>query len=215
MAHLCKRSNQQKIISPRVIALTLFFVVVIPCLPLLISWRWDWWEAWVYALVSLLGFALSRALAARRHPDLLAERARFMQHEDTKPWDKRLAPLLGLGGGLVLLVTGLDALFHWSPPFSLPVKIFSLVVMLAGYVLGSYALIENRVELQGYSTCSTGDEGHLQALTPPPNSGVIRHTLGDMFGDRLRAGTIHASDVRSVAALWDPGRGRGMLETLW
>jgi protein-S-isoprenylcysteine O-methyltransferase Ste14 len=137
-------NNQQKIISPRVIVLMLFFVVVIPCLPLLISWRWDWWEAWVYALVSLLGFALSRALAARRHPDLLAERARFMQHEDTKPWDKRLAPLLGLGGGLVLLVAGLDALFHWSPPFSLPVKIFSLVVILAGYVLGSYALIENR-----------------------------------------------------------------------
>jgi hypothetical protein len=201
MAHLCKRANQQKIISPRVIALTLFFVVVIPCLPLLISWRWDWWEAWVYALVSLLGFALSRALAARRHPDLLAERARFMQHEDTKHWDKRLAPLLGLGGGLVLLVAGLDALFHWSPPFSLPVKIFSLVVMLAGYVLGSYALIENRVELQGYSTCSTGDEGRLQALTPPPNRGVIHHILGDMFGDRLRDGTIHASDVRGVAAL--------------
>ncbi|MCP4416011.1 MAG: isoprenylcysteine carboxylmethyltransferase family protein [Chloroflexi bacterium] len=136
--------NQPKAISPRVIILMLFFIVVIPLLPLLISWRWDWWEAWVYAIVSILGFAISRGLAARQHPDLLAERARFMQHEDAKSWDKLLAPLVGLGGGLISLVAGLDALFNWSSPFSLSVKILSLVIILAGYAWGSYALIENR-----------------------------------------------------------------------
>ena len=136
--------NQTKIITPRVIALMLFFVVVVPFLPLLISRQWDWWEAWVYAIIGILGFAISRALAARRHPDLLAERARFLQHEDAKPWDKLMSPLLGLGGVLLPLVVGLDALFGWSPPFSLPVKILALLIILAGYALGSYALIENR-----------------------------------------------------------------------
>ena len=137
-------NNQQKIISPRVVVQVLFFIVVIPFLPLLISRRWDWWEAWVYAIIGILSFAISRVLVARRHPDLIAERARIMQHENAKPWDKLLAPLLGIGGGLVLLVAGLDALFDWSPTFSLPVKILSLVIILAGYALGSYALIENR-----------------------------------------------------------------------
>ena len=137
-------NRQPKIITPRVILQMLFFIVVIPFLPLLISWRWDWWEAWIYAITSIVGFAISRALAARRHPDLLAERARFMQQEDTKPWDKRLAPLLGLGGVLVLLVAGLDKLFGWSPAFSGLVKILALAVILAGYALGSYALIANR-----------------------------------------------------------------------
>jgi len=137
-------NNQQRIISPRVVVQVLFFIVVIPFLPLLISWRWDWWEAWVFAIICILGFAISRVLAARRNPDLLAERARFMQHEDAKPWDKILAPLVGLGGGLIPLVAGLDALLDWSPKFSLPVKILSLVIILAGYALGSYALIENR-----------------------------------------------------------------------
>ncbi|MCX6031895.1 MAG: isoprenylcysteine carboxylmethyltransferase family protein [Chloroflexi bacterium] len=137
-------SNQPRIISPRVILQLLFFIVVIPFLPLLISWRWDWWEAWTYAILSILGFAISRVLAARRHPDLIAERARTMQHENAKPWDRRLAPLLGIGGGLVLLVAGLDTRFDWSPTFSWPVKILSLVVILAGYALGSYALIANR-----------------------------------------------------------------------
>jgi hypothetical protein len=33
-----------KTIAPRVIILMLFFIVVIPFLPLLISGHWDWWQ---------------------------------------------------------------------------------------------------------------------------------------------------------------------------
>lgn len=137
-------NDQRRTLTPRVVLQVLIFVVVIPFLPLLISQRWDWWEAWVYAIVYVGGFALSRLLAARRHPDLLRERARFTQHEDAKSWDKFLAPLVGLGGGLIPLVAGLEALFAWSPTYSLGVKIVSLVVLLAGYALGTYALMENR-----------------------------------------------------------------------
>jgi protein-S-isoprenylcysteine O-methyltransferase Ste14 len=136
--------NQPKTITPRTIVLMLFFVVVIPFLPLLISRQWDWWEAWIYAIIGILGFATSRILAARRHPDLLAERARLLQHEDAKPWDKLLSPLVGLGGGLIPLVVGLDALYGWSPPFSVPAKIVALFIILAGYALGTWALMENR-----------------------------------------------------------------------
>jgi protein-S-isoprenylcysteine O-methyltransferase Ste14 len=143
----------------------LIFVVVIPFLPLLISGRWDWWEAWVYAIIYILGFVLSRMLAARRHPDLLAERARFTQHEDAKPWDKWLAPSVGLGGGLIPLVAGLDALFVWSPTFSLPVKILALAIILAGYALGSYALIENRF-FSGMVRIQT-DRGHHVVSSGP------------------------------------------------
>ncbi len=136
--------DQKTILSPRVIAQMLLFIVVIPLLPLLISWRWDWWEAWVYAAVGILGFAISRALVARRNPDLIEERSRMMQHDDAKKWDKILSPLVGLGGGLIPLVAGLDALFGWSSSFDLPIKVISLLVFLSGYVLSSYALIENR-----------------------------------------------------------------------
>lgn len=137
-------NNSQKAFSPRVVIQVLLFIVVVPFLPLLISRRWDWWEAWVYAIVSILGFVVSRALAAWRHPDLLAERARMLQHEDAASWDKWLAPLVGLGGGLIPLVAGLDALFGRSSPFSLSVKLLALAVILIGYALGSYALLENR-----------------------------------------------------------------------
>jgi protein-S-isoprenylcysteine O-methyltransferase Ste14 len=135
--------QQKRTLTPLVILQVLLFVVVVPFLPLLISRQWDWWQAWVYAIVSILGFVISRALAARRHPDLLAERARFLRHEDAKSWDKTLAPLIGLGGAMIPLVAGLDALFGWSTGFRLPVEIAALALILAGYVLSSYALIEN------------------------------------------------------------------------
>jgi protein-S-isoprenylcysteine O-methyltransferase Ste14 len=119
-------------------------VVLVPCLPLLISWRWGWWEAWAYAIISIGGFVVSRGLAARQHPDLIAERARFLAHQDAESWDQLLSRLVGLGGALVPLVAGLDARFHWSPTFPLTLKFAALILMLAGYALGAYALLANR-----------------------------------------------------------------------
>lgn len=122
----------------------LLFVIVVPFLPLLISQRWSWWAAWAFAVISVLGFAISRRLAAKRNPGLIEERAHFMQHEDTKSWDKVLARLVGLGGAAIPLVAGLDARFGWSPPFGTWTNVIALVVLLVGYVGSSYALIENR-----------------------------------------------------------------------
>jgi len=158
-------NEQNKTVSRYVIVQMLFFVVLIPFLPLLISWHWDWWEAWLYAFICIWGFAISRVLAGRRHPDLLAERARFMKHENAKSWDKLLAPLVGLGSGLIPLVAGLDALFDWSPTFSLSVKILLLVIILAGYVLASYALIKNRF-FSGMVRIQT-DRGHHVVSSGP------------------------------------------------
>jgi len=157
--------ENQKTFTPRTVLLMLFFIIVIPFLPLLISQRWGWLEAWVYAIVAILGFAVSRALTARRHPDLLAERARFLQHEDAKAWDKLLSPLVGLGGGLIPLVAGLDALYEWSPTFDFETKIISLAILLIGYIISSYALIENRF-FSGMVRIQT-DRGHHVVSSGP------------------------------------------------
>lgn len=130
--------------SPRVIIQLLMFIVVIPLLPLLLARRRDWREARIYALITIGGFFLSRALVARRHPDLLAERARMNDHTDAEPWDKALAPLVGIGGGLIPLTAGLERRFGARRTFSMPAKIVSLVLILASYALSSWALVENR-----------------------------------------------------------------------
>lgn len=131
-------------ISPVQLLLMLVFIFVVPLLPLLISGRWGWWEAWVFALISILGFIISRLLAARRNPDLIAERGRSLEHANTKTWDRFLSPLVGLGGGLIPLAAGLEMRIQSVSEFSLPLKLAALFLLLAGYAFSSSALITNR-----------------------------------------------------------------------
>lgn len=155
----------KKTISIKVIFQLVIVVIILPLLPILISWRWNWWEAWVFALILFLGFILSRLLAARKHPGIIAERTNSFQGEGAKSWDKFLAPVMALGGIVVPLLVGLDERFNWSPqPFSLPIKITAIAVMVLAYVFSSWAMIENAyfsgiVRLQtdrGHTVCSSG-----------------------------------------------------------
>ncbi|HNS64065.1 MAG TPA: isoprenylcysteine carboxylmethyltransferase family protein, partial [Anaerolineaceae bacterium] len=141
-----------------------------PLLPILISGKWNWWEAWVMLAVFVLSFILSRALAVRKSPDILKERANYNQHENTQPWDKWLSPLVAFGSVFILLVAGLDALYHWSAGFPLAVEIAGLVLIAGGYILGSYAFIENAyfsgtVRIQderGHRVVSSGPYGWMR-----------------------------------------------------
>jgi protein-S-isoprenylcysteine O-methyltransferase Ste14 len=137
-------AEKEKVLTPRVVVMLLVFIVIVPMLPLLISWQWDWWEAWVYAGINIFGFIISRFLAGRKNPDLLVERGKFLDHQDPEPFDKLLSPLLSIAGGLMPITAGLDMRFGPSASFGLVVKIVALVVMLAGFAIGSYALIANR-----------------------------------------------------------------------
>jgi len=110
-------------------------------------------------------------LAARRNPDILAERARSMELQDAKPWDKILSPMLAFGALIILIVAGADKGFGWTTPFSLNAKIVSLIAILLGYVFGSWALIENKF-FSGVVRIQT-DRGHHVVTTGPYR--IVRH----------------------------------------
>jgi protein-S-isoprenylcysteine O-methyltransferase Ste14 len=161
-------------------------VVLIPLLPLLITQRWDWWQAWVYALVFAGGFVVSRLLLARKHPDLLAERARGLDHPDAKEWDRTLAPLVALGGAAIPLVAGLDVRFGWSEGFGLLAEMLGLAVMLAGYVLATWALLENRffsgmVRIQTERGHEVVSSGPYRWVRHPGYVGALLSYLGTSF----------------------------------
>ena len=164
--------NPKNPLTVRVVMQLLVFIVLVPFLPLLISWKWNWWQAWVYGLIGVLGFIVSRALVNKRHPDLIAERAKFMQHADTKPWDEVLARLVGLGGAWIPLMAGLDVRYGWSKVgYSLTVELVALVFILVGYGIGSWALMENRF-FSGTVRIQT-ERGHHVVSTGP--YAVVRH----------------------------------------
>ena len=170
--------NQRKSITPRYLIQLFLIIIVIPFLPLLISGSWDWWEAWVYGLISVFGFVISRTLAAKRNPDLIEERAQLMKHDNVLNWDKILAPLVILGGGLIPLVAGLDALLNWSPAFSILIKILAFAIILTGYIWGAYALIQNRffstmVRIQSDRGHKVITSGPYRWMRHPGHSGAI------------------------------------------
>jgi len=178
--------SQPSRISPRLLIQLLVFVFVLPLLPVLLSRRWGWWQAWLYAGICILGFILSRALLARRHPDLVSERARVNELQDAKPWDRRLAPLVSMGGGLIPLVAGVEARFDVLDDFSLLVELVALAAVLAGYLLGSWALLENRffsglVRIQTERGHQVGSSGPYRYVRHPGYAGSVLTYLATPF----------------------------------
>jgi len=107
------------------------------------DWRWGW--GWVYVGLSLMAAVLSRVIAARKNPNMLAERARYTEHQDAKPWDRVLMPLVGLYGPLVLcIVIGLDRRWQWSPLLPLALQLTALVVVASGMALAIWAFVANQ-----------------------------------------------------------------------
>jgi len=82
-------------------------------------------------------------------------------------------------------------LFDWSPGFSLPMKIISLVIIFAGYALGSYALIENRffsgmVRIQFDRDHQVVSSGPYQWIRHPGYAGaLLTYLVTPVFLDSL------------------------------
>lgn len=139
--------------------------LLIPVLLFLCAWDLCWWQAWGLLLLMLASALGGRIGAERKHPGLLAERSRFTESRNIKPWDQVLAPLTAVSLSFPLvIVAGLDHRFGWSPVFPVWVNILGLALSAAGYLFAVWALIENRffsgvVRIQaerGHTVCDTG-----------------------------------------------------------
>ena len=103
-----------------------------------------------------------------------------MEAKDTKPWDKVLAPLLGLGSILILVAAGLEKYYVQTPASSLIWNLIALFGILLGYGFSSWALIENRF-FSGTVRIQT-ERGHHVVSTGPYR--IVRHPgyAGGMLG---------------------------------
>ncbi len=145
--------------------------------------RWDWVVAWLLIAAMVTATLVSRLLAFKAHPDLLDERASSMSAENTKPWDRFLAPALGLTPLLVLIVAGLDERFDWSPPFTAGLQVSGLVLVVLGYAFASWAMLENRffsgvVRIQTERGHHVVDSGPYAIVRHPGYTGSLIACLG-------------------------------------
>ncbi|HUW68605.1 MAG TPA: isoprenylcysteine carboxylmethyltransferase family protein [bacterium] len=151
-------------ITWKTVVMLVVALVILPILPILITGRWDWWQAWAYAAATMISFAASRAVASKKHPGILKERAESLEHKDTKSFDKVAVSLLTLLMLAQQVVAGLDGRYRWSPRLGPAMNIAALVLIILGYAFASWALVENmffsgtvRIQTErGHSVVSTG-----------------------------------------------------------
>ncbi len=156
--------SEKKTSLVRIAIMLLLVMVLFPLFPMIISGRWNWWQAWLMAGLFILSFIVSRAIAAKKTPDILEERANYATQGNTQAWDKWLSPIMAFGSVFVLLAAGLDERFSWSPNLPLGWELLGLALILFGYIFGSFAFVENAffsgtVRLQperGHTVISSG-----------------------------------------------------------
>lgn len=121
------------------------FMLLLPMVLFIAAGRLNWVWAWVYISVTLLCTLISRMIVIRTNPDLLAERAQFLDQENVKRWDRLILFFLILVGPLAwMIVAGLDERFGWSPQIPLTPRLVALAIMVSGYMVGTWAMAVNR-----------------------------------------------------------------------
>ena len=162
---MAEKSTRSRKINPRMILSVIVFLFYTPLVLFITSGQLNWWMAWVYSILSIILSLGSRVLMARKHPDLVAERASYQEAEGAKEWDRKLVPLTAqVGPFLMLVVAGLDQRFGWSITLPLWVALAAWGFAILGFIFSSWALMENRffsavVRIQtdrGHTVCTTG-----------------------------------------------------------
>jgi protein-S-isoprenylcysteine O-methyltransferase Ste14 len=155
--------------------------LVLASLLRLISGRADWSRAWFYVAFTL-GFQVMVGIVLQRvNPDLLVERSRLQK--GTKPWDKVLAPAVGILGPLAIwCVTALDVRFHWPPAVSIWWSIAAFTVCTLGCLVTFWAMVTNRffsatVRIQAERGHIVVDGGPYRYVRHPGYSGAIAFTI--------------------------------------
>jgi protein-S-isoprenylcysteine O-methyltransferase Ste14 len=155
-----------------------------------------------------------------RHPGLLAERSNFDKAPDVKPWDRVLAPLMGLTVSFPLvIVAGLDHHYGWSPDFPAWLNLAGLILVALGYALAIWAMVENRFfsgvvriqEDRGHVVC---DSGPYRIIRHPGYAGNILPLPGIVLALGSIWTTIPALAALIVAVVRTALEDRTLLEEL-
>ena len=157
--------NAHKKVSPKYLVGLIIVHLLVPLVLLVSGWDLGWWQAWLYSVLIVVAGIGPRMWAEKRHPGLLAERSQLGKAQDVKSWDKVLAPLMAVSMSfLLVIVAGLDHHFGWSPAFPTWLNILGFILIVPGYTVAGWALVENRffssvVRIQtdrGHIVCDSG-----------------------------------------------------------
>ena len=125
--------------------------LLVPLVLLVCGGDLGWWQAWAFSLLIVSSGIGARMWAERRHPGLLAERAKFDRAPDVKPWDRVLAPLMAVSLSFpLIIVAGLDHCYGWSPEFPVMLNVLGFVPCWV-WIANTYHPLTNKNPKRVYS----------------------------------------------------------------
>ncbi len=146
-----------------------------------------WPMAWLYTILTLGVTIGSRLVMARLNPELVSERAGQHSAEGVQEWDKKLVPIVGFFGPLVMLIVcGLDKRFAWSPAIPIGLQVGALIVLALAAIASTWAMSVNKffsatVRIQkdrGHAVVSSGPYGFVRH--PGYSCGIIAAMAGPL-----------------------------------
>ena len=175
----------------KVIVFGLSFTLLNLGLLLFAAGTWRWPHAWAYIGLLFTLQLTAMSVLARRNPELLNERGKFVK-KDTKPFDKVFLALYFPLGMAVYVVAGIDAgRVGWSHvPLGLTLAAFA--VALIGFLFAFWAMLSNThfeatVRIQEDRNHKVCTSGPYQYVRHPGYLGsiVLLAVLPLMFGSWL------------------------------
>lgn len=131
-------------ITLRAVIMFILYALLFPMTMFLTAGTLQWSMAWVYLVMHVFFTIAGRAIAWRKNPGLLRERARSLEAEDAVPGDKLLVVVGALFGPLLLfLIAGLDYRYQASLELSPTIQMIALVLVLIGFLWGTWAFVVN------------------------------------------------------------------------
>lgn len=118
-------------------------MVLIQAVALFVSaWKWAWWNAWVYLVLYLVYLAFNVVVLLGKHKDLVEERSQV--GEGSKSWDKIIGMITGVGGFVILILSGLDERFGWQGVVPFWLQVAAFVLLGLSYPLFTWAMVSNK-----------------------------------------------------------------------
>ena len=166
----------------RAVARVISMLAVSGCALFLLAGTIDWPAAWAYLAIITIIMSTYMIVVLRLHPDLADERRH--PPTDAKAWDKPLvAVVAGVGPIALLVLSGLDRRFHWSPPLPGWAQAGALALAAAGGMFTNAAVAANRffsalVRIQRDRGHHVIDRGPYAVVRHPGYIGSIVYMLG-------------------------------------
>ena len=117
-------------------------LLITSALLFLIAGTLNWPMAWALIAVQLGVLVFNALYLLPRNPEAVAERSAIKA--GTKGWDRVVISLISVAAIALLVVSGLDYRFGWSPAYALWIHILGLIGVALGNLLFSWALASNK-----------------------------------------------------------------------